>query len=668
MIAFLQIMCYFKHRMSREHSLYTLPTPELREAAEAEAREFGLPSDWREGRPERHGYAIDHAYSKDKDDAVSASSNGGDHILHVSIVNTGDFLVDQPAIRLLAQRALVTTYRGNVATLPMIPREISEDALSLNHQAERPVVTVDIPVDNRGNMGDATVRREIIRADSLSPDDIGSLPELEDDDHPLHRLKHLAYLLYAGRHRDSTNVRLEDEDGHSSKLKAEANLGRFIVSQSMIAANIAMGKFFADNEIPAIFRQHGVPVETQLQLGGRHMPRGLEVHFARASYTTERMSRHLGLHAMNVAHFTSPLRRLVDFANHANLAAFQDDEEPRYKPGRLEIIAARHVKRRPSAEIKIPRKFKGEYAFEEAVREFRNNTAKQNDYASIFFGPHPDDDDVAELQREVFGSILGKKGLARDAIQVAIHKGWHRLEVRDDGAQYLVDTNGNEIPYTVSETDGPSATRYKSLVALSHRIGTPIEYQEIVDMTRRAEILANGRNFIEQLSRRLRTPLQESSIANEEATEFTHTVSMKIRGETHTHTATADSAEEARRQAIGVFISELDLIDNPPSPPPSMRSADQTMRKKAQQLRQAVEKSGGKKHPFSLINNHANKRGAAVDYIFSQSDDNTIPQFTCDARITYTDEKTLQATATCGSKNDAKLIAAADLAKQIGLG
>lgn len=325
-------------------SLDNLPTHELAQAARAEAAAFALPKNWRTDRKSSHGFAIDEPHSPDIDDAVSLSRLGDTHMLHVSTADVGSFLVDQVAVARYARRRAWSLYKGKRIVAPMIPRDISEDKLSLLDGVERPAVTVHVPIDSSGNTGLPKITRDVIRARRIAYAEVEDLVDEEGyESVALRGLERIACLLFSARHNGEVSpedATIEDEEGNLLDDSQEYDTGQLIVQESMIAANTAMARFMQEHDIPALYRNHVVPPELLPEIADPLERSQLLGSLARATYDPSPRG-HVALNLATYTHFTSPLRRFPDFANHANLIAFLEGREYPYPVDRLGRIAER---------------------------------------------------------------------------------------------------------------------------------------------------------------------------------------------------------------------------------------------------------------------------------------------------------------------------------------
>lgn len=636
----------------------SLPTSDLRLLAEDEARRFELPNNWQEGRRVRRSFAIDAGHSRDIDDAINYSRlEDGTDIVHVSIAETGTFLHTSVAINALARRLRQTRYTETAIAAPMLPSIISENKLSLLHHAERPVLTFSIPVDVDGRFDTPTIEREIMVADSLSHEELDLIPESNDT--PFHHLGRIASSLYFARHgKNATGM--EDEEGVVGTR--EFKKGSFIVQEFMILANLAIGQFFKENNIPGVFRRHEVPTKLRLQLGGT-LPDNIEAGFARASYSPW-PKKHVGLKSESVVHITSPLRRFADFINHANLSSYLDNRTPVYTEEAIqEFCSVPSKQRKKIFEITlIPEKHK--FKIEELGEKIRNETISPEELAYLFFNTKvTEENEVLQTRQEAFAALLNKLGTARSALDIAVQKKW--LTPTDGGKKYI-DLEGFEFKSPITQKGNKNTEINKILILMSQKAGTPMSYQEIAEIGRRSKILKDGNMFLNKLSHKIRTPLNVRFEEDAEEQSFTCIISMRINDVLHERRSVGKTQNEAKRLAMGIFISELDLIDNPPAPPP--KSEFEISRDNANNLRK-ISREHPKSYPKTLLNVYKNRTGHKPTYTFETHQDEAKRYYaTCRATIQNDEGGVIEVNVTASNKTDAEIIAAARLCNELGIG
>lgn len=300
-------------------------TPRTR--AEAAARSFELPDNWQEGREVRSGLAIDHAYSLDRDDAISATTNeAGDATLHVSIAEIGSFVPAQSSIARYAYLAARSRYRGRDVVAPMLPKRLSEDVLSLLPGTERPVLTASMPIGKKYSHDDITFSFERLKVEAMTPETLTQ--RIAAMDEGVLALAGTTKSLYSARTgKTNGEYSVANEDGVMLPGKQRAITGPLVVAESAIYYNHLTARFMAEHKIPAIFRVY----DQRLAFVGAQPRAHYDVH----------PTYHKLINVGEYMHGTSPIRRLPDLVNQTNLIAFLRGQRAPYNQERVEQITRR---------------------------------------------------------------------------------------------------------------------------------------------------------------------------------------------------------------------------------------------------------------------------------------------------------------------------------------
>lgn len=657
-----------------------LPTHELAAAANAEAAEFELPEDWREGRESRTGFAIDKPTTLDVDDAVSLTEDGDTRILHVSIADVGSMLDDQVAISRLARRRLETKYRGDTAVSPMIPKEISENKLSLQHDEDRPALTIHVPISNEGQiLPGTTITRDILRARRISYAEAEDMSdEASEEAVALHGLERVARHLFEARHAGEAEMSAilpEDEEGNVLGDSQDFGIGRLIVQESMIAANVAMANFMRENDIPAMYRNHVLPE------GLEQLDPAEYTGLARAAYEpTPKGHAALGLEAYT--HFTSPLRRFPDFANHRNLAAFLDEQPYPYPEDRLQRIADRMERLalrdrqmqesqprppqnpRTHGEVNISPYRRPDYL----LGKFKEGTAGPGEIATALFNAVGGNEEVLAVKKAAAEFAAANIHHAAPSLNVAIARGHVTIRPaqKEDGPRkskvVLEDKDGHTYFYP------PYKHPAKLSIACAELIGeiceVPVEPVVPYKQTREGRILENGVGYLQRLADEGRIRLSIQTNRDDDGRAYVGML-VAINKERHTAATILPSRKQAMREVGAELIKRLDLIDNPPpapEPKPEPAKPKQAPSKaelKASQLANPIVALHGRQGTAEL---------PQPDYSFPDSSE--IPetpegQRVCIVRITDTDGQTYEVTAYGANKKAAKQNAAEAMLAQI---
>jgi len=315
---------------------------------------------------------IDPPHAKDFDDAVFVERAGNGFRLLVSIADVAALVEPGSQIEREAYRRGCSVYLPGTV-YPMLPAGLSEDLCSLAPGQDRLAMTVELQVDSKGNLGTARFFRSLMRSsarfsyaevqdilDGKHRDDKNSQPRDMLDD-----MAACARLLLANMaRRGALDLDLKEHEIHLDQsgfpedvVPCERYFANRIIEVFMIAANEAVARLMADNDVPAIYRVHlppdperiesflsmaeslaapapftGVPSPLELNgylesLEGRPVKGVLSQLLLRslmqARYSAD-CDGHYGLASQAYLHFTSPIRRYPDLVVHRQLGSLID--------------------------------------------------------------------------------------------------------------------------------------------------------------------------------------------------------------------------------------------------------------------------------------------------------------------------------------------------------
>jgi len=333
---------------------------------------------------ERLTFTIDPETARDFDDAISIEKVSNHWKLSVHIADVAHFV---PKGSVIDEEAL---HRGNSIYLVdrvvmMIPTELTTKICSLNPNVDRLAHTVEITLDETGEIIDSATCRSIIHSDArLNYEQVQVLfdgGELPDTPAPvieaINELRPLARTLRKNRHEvgsleiNTPQIKcILGKDGKVAKIKkGEAKEAYQLIEECMLLANVVVARKLKAAEWPAIHRIHEAPDEDQwgkmgveLQaLGVDALPKtrfdinavlakieGTPLQYSaslailrnlkRAGYSAED-SEHFGLAFDDYVHFTSPIRRYPDLVIHRLLGALEHGEKMPYRPKDVAGIA-----------------------------------------------------------------------------------------------------------------------------------------------------------------------------------------------------------------------------------------------------------------------------------------------------------------------------------------
>lgn len=320
-------------------------------------------------------FTIDSAESRDLDDALSvypAEPDGGLRVL-VHICDVAASVRLGTALDREARRVATSVYLPGW-TRPMLPPELSEDALSLLPGQDRNALTVELRLAADGTVTSVDLAATRIRSDArLTYDEAaevlagrtveGVADEIVD---ALRWLRTAGARLGVQRlrrggveaRRVEPDLTVRVVDGHAEQVEATpSNPAHLLIERLMVAANESVAAWLIARGLPGVFRTHPQPrAEAAPALeafcaaagfhpgfGGSLTPLGLSAlstqldasaddtaaavwdvllsFLGRATYTPH-PGPHFGLASSAYLHFTSPIRRYADLTVHRILRAF----------------------------------------------------------------------------------------------------------------------------------------------------------------------------------------------------------------------------------------------------------------------------------------------------------------------------------------------------------
>ena len=383
----------------RKHDLSERFSRECQEEVQAIPGEI-FPADL-EGRKDFRDWTtvtIDGETAQDFDDAVSVRlAKNGHFLLGVHIADVSHYVRPATALESEAfERGTSVYFPGR--TLPMLPEKLSNDLCSLRPKLPRLSVSVLLEIDKRGEVLSSQFYPSIIRtAERMTYTSVYKIIEGDTEERrrysalipPLLLMRELASLLRNRRVQDGSldfdlhEPELIYEGGrlHSVAI-VERNEAHQLIEEFMVAANVAVASFLAQNNFPLLYRVHPKPSGPDLEelretlahfglflpdTGGmessnlQHVLRTVkgkpEEKFINilvlralklAVYSPENQG-HFGLAKKEYTHFTSPIRRYPDLVVHRILKRALAGEKPLKLP--LDSIGLQASHQERNAEV-----------------------------------------------------------------------------------------------------------------------------------------------------------------------------------------------------------------------------------------------------------------------------------------------------------------------------
>ena len=322
---------------------------------------------------------IDGEDAKDLDDAVSVTFDGDKYQLGVHIADVTNYVQEHSALDREALKRGTSVYLVD-RVIPMLPHALSNGICSLNEGVDRLALSCLMTVDQKGEITDYEICESVIRVNNrMSYTQVKAiledetLVEKEPDFYryaylvPMFKqMEELAELLRKKRRKrgsidfDFPECKIYlDKEGHPTDIKSyERNVATRIIEDFMLAANETVAQHFYWQELPFVYRVHGVPdadrirkLSTFINNFGYYMKTidrkgskvgSEEIHpkeiqklldkiagtpeeamisrltlrsMKQAKYSVE-SSGHFGLACQFYCHFTSPIRRYPDLQIH----------------------------------------------------------------------------------------------------------------------------------------------------------------------------------------------------------------------------------------------------------------------------------------------------------------------------------------------------------------
>lgn len=305
---------------------------------------------------------IDATSTKDIDDAIAASKTPGGYQLLVAIADpTGVVPLGSPMDHRARQRA-ATVYARDTATQRMLPSEVSEESCSLIAGRERSAFVFEIHLGDDLEPRDFKAHAHTITvAQRLSYQDVPGI--IAATTHPQHEqiklVSQLADRLLASRRArgalawyDLQQMLVADEEGRLRKFASrEETIGHVVVQEVMVLANSLLARYLAQENVPAIYRNHVayLAAPPQITLLGAIESLALTGDLGLVEAKLQTVARrvryegvatgHYGLNLPAYMHGTSPLRRYADLVSLRQLKAHLAGAELPYTQAEVAEIA-----------------------------------------------------------------------------------------------------------------------------------------------------------------------------------------------------------------------------------------------------------------------------------------------------------------------------------------
>lgn len=315
---------------------------------------------------------IDPETARDFDDAVCIEEGPYGPRVWIAVADVSHYMRPNEALDEEARIRGVSVYLPD-RVIPMLPFALSAGICSLNPHVDRLAMVVRLDFDRRAKIRDVDLAAAVIRsharldypgvAAALQGDFRGRRESYRTWEPTLRALSSLAQTLRARRlargslelNIPEPKVLLDEDDPRlvrdvvRAKASEDVRVAYQLVEEMMIAANEAVGGFFAARELCTVWRIHAPPAQTRAaelaEILASHgvaitadeittpaglkaaldavadLPSGRGLAFLalrslkQAVYSTDNVG-HFGLASSTYLHFTSPIRRYPDVLVH----------------------------------------------------------------------------------------------------------------------------------------------------------------------------------------------------------------------------------------------------------------------------------------------------------------------------------------------------------------
>lgn len=335
--------------------------PPMLQAAEEIRDSHWEPAPWRKDLTRLTTFSIDDAWTSDIDDAISCQPRiDGGWDVGIHIADPSARIPDGSAIDLEARTRGTSIYLPT-GTIPMLPRALSEDTLSLNLGVTRPAMSTLVHIDRDLNVVDVKVVPSMISVKHrLDYDQVDAILDGEQRsplEMILQDLSFLASEFFHQRLNDGATdfnipdpkIQVEIDERNQPEVSVQVldmqSPARTLVSEIMILASSHMARFCYRNRIPVIYRSQEAPDGDLFDDEIQSFPEGLPRTFAmlrrmKSGSITTYPEPHFGLGVPMYVQATSPLRRYTDLICQRQVKAFLAEEELPYDAETILQIAA----------------------------------------------------------------------------------------------------------------------------------------------------------------------------------------------------------------------------------------------------------------------------------------------------------------------------------------
>ena len=307
-------------------------------------------------RPQVQGITIDGPTSKDLDDAIYIESTPTGAIASIHIADVAELVTVGSPLDKVALARTQTRYlrRGNV---PMLPHALSEDKLSLVEGQPRPTITIQVSLNQLGEIQSTEIFESwIVSAKRFSYEQADRV--CQRPSHPFHDLLQRCQSWSERLNQERQNQGAiggmfnasgfwVDENGAVMVSEGKQFHAQMIIQEFMILANRAVAHWFAERDVLALYRNHTARtiapereqiMQALLTTGSMTLIRQKLQNWMNKAEYNPTLIGHFALNLTAYCHFTSPIRRLADLLNHRIIKALIHEQPHPYQQVELEQL------------------------------------------------------------------------------------------------------------------------------------------------------------------------------------------------------------------------------------------------------------------------------------------------------------------------------------------
>ncbi len=316
---------------------------------------------------------IDGEDARDFDDAFSVSKKDDKYYLSVHIADVSHYVKEGSKIDAEAFKRGTSVYFPDYV-LPMLPVSLSNGMCSLNPNEDRLTLSVEIVLDNKGEVLSSNIYKGVIhstyrmtytKVTGILNKDKDLTQEYSKIVPMLATGKELAELLIARRNRagqldfDLPEPQIIVDENYNTVdiVRKPRELADRLIEQFMVITNEVVAKQFSQLKLPFIYRVHEDPtpervnnfasfvsgfglklnrsarptdfqkllIDSKKEPYGSTLAKVMLRSMQKARYSPENLG-HFGLALKNYCHFTSPIRRYPDLTIHRIISYYLENK------------------------------------------------------------------------------------------------------------------------------------------------------------------------------------------------------------------------------------------------------------------------------------------------------------------------------------------------------